>query len=78
MFFSTRNSRRRRSPVNFSAPIFHTQTLESRQLLSADLELDTVLTGPATAQAEVEYKEKDGKASFEFRIFNAFRYCFKL
>ena len=70
MFFSTRNSRRRRSPVNFSAPIFHTQTLESRQLLSADLELDTVLTGPATAQAEVEYKEKDGKASFEFRIFN--------
>lgn len=71
MFFSFRGSRRRRSSNPAAISCIHTEALELRQLLSADVEFDTVLTGTSTNQAEVEYKEKDGEAKLEFKVFNA-------
>ncbi|MEY3175054.1 MAG: hypothetical protein RLZZ436_2968 [Planctomycetota bacterium] len=45
--------------------------MEPRQLLSADVELETILTGSSAAHAEVEYKEKSDRQSLKFNIYNA-------
>jgi hypothetical protein len=45
--------------------------MEQRQLLSADIALETILKGTGTAFSKAEYKLSDGKHSLEFDIFNA-------
>jgi hypothetical protein len=47
--------------------------MEPRQLLSADIELETVLTGTGTAFAEVEYKYESAKnqQALKFEIYNS-------
>ena len=45
--------------------------MEQRQLLSADIALETILKGAGTSFSKAEYKLSDGKHSLEFDIFNA-------
>ena len=45
--------------------------MEPRRLLSADIDLETLLTSSGTAYAEAEYKVKGGEVSLEFKIYNA-------
>lgn len=42
--------------------------METRQLLSADIELETVLTGAGTSFAEVEYEADRDRQSLKFKI----------
>ena len=71
------HSRFRRTPIaaSIGSATTHsehsTEQLEQRQLLSADIALETVLEGTGTTFAKAEYKLSNGKHSLEFSIFNA-------
>jgi hypothetical protein len=71
MLFKPRNPRRSGSIHSLNAALVHTEVMEPRQLLSADIELETVLSGTGTAFAEVEYKADSKDQSLKFEIYNA-------
>lgn len=71
MLFKPRNPRRSGSIHSLNTALVHTEVMEPRQLLSADIELETVLSGTGTAFAEVEYKADSKDQSLKFEIYNA-------
>ncbi len=51
--------------------VISAESLEARQLLSADIALESILQGTGNAFSKAEYKLSDGKHSLEFDIYNA-------
>ncbi|MGV2337722.1 MAG UNVERIFIED_CONTAM: LEPR-XLL domain-containing protein [Planctomycetaceae bacterium] len=70
MFFKSRNSRRLKSFRSNNSALTQVELVEPRLLLSADVELETVLTGTGTGQAEVEYKADNKEQSLKIDIYN--------
>jgi len=70
MFFKARKSRRLKSFRSNGVAVTQTELFEGRLLLSADVELETVLTGTGTGYAEVDYKADKDEQSLKLEIYN--------